>query len=80
MEKANKEISFNIDSFNDLINAITNYNIETDDLPELIRATMNIYIHKEECKNKEQLVNQLKDFWKKYHNKSTLPLFLDTEL
>lgn len=67
-----KVIIANIQELKDFI---LNNDLGKNDIHELIKTTLKVWISKEY--NKTDLVNMIEDFYYKYPNVQGLPLFLD---
>jgi hypothetical protein len=66
-----------ITNIQELKDFILNNDLSNNDIKELIRTTLKVWISKEY--NKIDLVNMIEDFYYKYPNIRGRPLFIDIE-
>ena len=64
-----------ISNIQELKDFILNNDLSKNDIHELIKATLKVWISKEY--NKTDLVNKIEEFYNKFPNVQNRPLFLD---
>ena len=75
MQNWKQSIKMVIANINELKDFILNNDLSKNDIQELLRATLNVWISNEY--NKTDLANMIEDFYYKYQNVQDRPLFLD---
>jgi hypothetical protein len=75
MQNLKQSIKMVITNINELKDFILNNDLSKNDIQELLKTTLKVWISEEY--NKTDLVNMIEDFYYKYPNVQGRPLFLD---